>query len=317
LPFVNYYAGADVEKVGKHTRNGSVEELLTIDGENSLESLANYSLGLSAFWELDVWKKLRNGKKTAVLEYLSSIKGENFMVTNLVSEIASSYYELMALDNQLNIINQNLEIQQNALKMMKLQKEAARVTELAVRRSDAEVYKNQSSQYEIQQKIVETENKLNFLIGRYPQNIKRNSDNFIAENIAEKSAFIHAGIPSQLLENRPDIKRVEFELSAAKLNTEIAKANFYPSFEIRAGLGLQSFKLQLLTSTPESFMYSLMGDIIGPLINKNAIKAAYNHANSQQLQAIYEYEKTILNAFIEVENQLSNSSNLKKSYDLK
>jgi multidrug efflux system outer membrane protein len=64
-------------------------------------------------------------------------------------------------------------------------------------------------------------------------------------------------------------------------------------------------------------MYSLMGDIVGPLINKNAIKAAYNNANSQQLQAIYEYEKTILNAFIEVENQLSNSSNLQKSYDLK
>ncbi|MFT7442161.1 MAG: multidrug efflux system outer membrane protein, partial [Maribacter sp.] len=187
------------------------------------------------------------------------------------------------------------------------------VTELAVRRFDAEVYKNQSSQYEIQQKIVETENKLNFLIGRYPQNIKRNSDNFIEEKIA----FIHTGIPSQLLENRPDIKRAEFELSAAKLNTKIAKANFYPSFEIKAGLGLQAFKPQFLTSTPESFMYSLMGDIVGPLINKNAIKAAYNNANSQQLQAIYEYEKTILNAFIEVENQLSNSSNLQKSYDLK
>jgi multidrug efflux system outer membrane protein len=313
LPFVNYYAGADLEKVGKHTRNGSVEEQLTINGEHFPEPLANYSLGLSASWELDVWKKLRNGKKVAVLEYLSSIEGKNFMVTNLVSEIASSYYELMALDNQLNIINQNLEIQQNALKMMKLQKEAARVTELAVRRFDAEVYKNQSSQYEIQQKIVETENKLNFLIGRYPQNIKRNSDNFIEE----KTAFIHTGIPSQLLENRPDIKRAEFELSAAKLNTKIAKANFYPFFEIKAGLGLQAFKPQFLTSTPESFMYSLMGDIVGPLINKNAIKAAYNNANSQQLQAIYEYEKTILNAFIEVENQLSNSSNLQKSYDLK
>lgn len=313
LPFLNYYAGAEIEKVGKHTRNGSVEEQLTIDGEHFPEPLANYSTGLVASWELDVWKKLRNGKKAAVLEYLSSVEGKNFMITNLVSEIASSYYELMALDNQLEIINQNLEIQQNALKMMKLQKEAARVTELAVRRFDADVFKNQSNRYLIQQKIVETENKINFLIGRYPQKIKRNSNDFIEEELVD----VHTGIPSELLENRPDIKRAEFELSAAKINTKIAKANFYPSFEIKAGLGLQAFKPQFLTSLPESLAYNLVGDVVGPLINKNAIKAAYNTANNMQLQAVYEYEKTILNAFIEVENQLSNSKNLKKSYDLK
>ncbi|WP_281979425.1 TolC family protein [Tenacibaculum mesophilum] len=314
LPFVNMYAGAELEKVGKYTRNGAVEENLDIrEGEKFPEPLTDFSIGLSASWELDVWKKLRNEKKAAVLEYLASVEGKNFMVTNLVSEIANSYYELVALDNELSMVSQNLEIQKNALQMVKLQKQAARTTELAVRRFEASVLKNQSHLYELQQEIVETENKINFLVGRYPQPIERNSDNFIDKPIEG----VKAGIPSQLLQNRPDLRRAEYELAAAKLNTKIARANFYPSIGIKAGVGLQAFKPKFLTSTPESLVYSLAGDIVGPLINRNAIKAAYKTANNKQLQAVYEYERAILNAYLEVANELSKIDNLKNSYDLK
>ncbi|WP_299250412.1 TolC family protein [uncultured Lacinutrix sp.] len=314
LPFVGVYAGAEVEKVGEFTRNGAVEKHLDIREEEEFpEPLTNFSAGLSASWELDIWKKLRNGKKAAVLEYLASIEGKNFMVTQLVTEIASSYYELMALDNQLEIIEQNLEIQQQALKMVKLQKEAARATLLAVRRFEAEVYKNQSNKFQIQQKIVETENLINFLVGRYPQSINRSSNAFITKTVDT----MYSGIPSQLLANRPDIRKAEYELSASKLNVNIAKANFYPSIGIKAGLGFEAFKPKFLTNTPESLAYSLVGDIVSPLINRNAIKAEYQNANDRQLQAVFEYEKTILNAFIEVQNQLSNVENLKKSYSLK
>ena len=314
LPFVNAYAGAEVEKVGEFTRNGAVEKNLKVHEEDAFpEPLQDYSIGLSASWELDIWKKLRNSKKAAVLEYLSSVEGKNFMITNLVAEIANSYYELMALDNQLDIINQNLELQQNALSMVKIQKEAARATELAVRRFEAEVLKNQSSKFDIQQNIVEVENGINFLVGRYPQHVDRSSKNFINKNIG----IINAGIPSQLLQNRTDIRKAELELSALKLNTKVAKANFYPSVGISAGVGLQAFKPKFLTNTPESLVYSLVGDVVGPLINRNAIKAEYANANAKQLQAVYEYEKTILNAYVEVSNALSNIDNLNKSYALR
>ena len=106
-------------------------------------------------------------------------------------------------------------------------------------------------------------------------------------------------------------------MSASKLNVSVAKANFYPSIGLRAGVGLEAFKPKFLTSTPESLLYNLVGDVVAPLINRNAIKAEYKNATDQQLQAIFEYEKTILNAFIEVTNQLSNVDNLKKSYQLK
>ncbi len=102
LPFVGLRAGAGVEKVGEYTRNGAVEKNLEVkEGKAFPEPLGDYMVGVYANWELDIWKKLRNAKKGAALRYLATVEGKNFMVTNLIAEIAESYYELMALDNQL------------------------------------------------------------------------------------------------------------------------------------------------------------------------------------------------------------------------
>ena len=314
LPFVNYKIGSEIDKVGEFTRNGSVESNLPIKEDKTFpDPLSNFSLGLNASWELDIWKKLRNSKKAAIIEYLSTIEGKNFIITNLVTEIASAYYELLALDNQLVIINKNLEIQRNALKIVKIQKKAARTTELAVKRFEAELSKNKSRKFEIKQSIVEIENQINFLIGKQPSSINRNSDNFLKKTIDS----VFTGIPVQLLSNRPDIRKAEFELEASKLNVKIARANFYPSFSLRAGIGLEAFKTKFLTSTPQSLIYNLSGDIVGPLINRNAIKATYKNANAKQLASIYEYEKTVLNSYIEVINNLSKIENLKNKYAFK
>ena len=219
----------------------------------------------------------------------------------------------MALDSQLEIVKQNIEIQNNALKVVKLQKESARVTELAVKRFEAQVFNTKSMQFSIQQQIVETENRINFLIGRFPQHVERSSQTF--NDIIPM--LINAGIPSQLLDNRPDVKQAEMELVAAKLDVKVAKARFYPSLGISAGIGLQAFNSKYLFKTPESLLYSLTGDLIAPLINRNAIKATYYTANAKQIQAVYNYEKTILNAYIEVANQLSKIDNMAKTYDFK
>jgi len=314
LPFVGVGVGAGLEKVGRYTSQGASDDANYITpGQKVPVNLPNYAFGLNASWEVDIWKKLRNSKNAAVARYLASVEGKNFMVTHLIAEIANSYYELMALDNQLEILKKNIEVQQNALEMVKLEKIAARVTELAVRRFEAEVLKNQSRQFYITQQIIEVENRINFLLGRFPQPVTRNFQNFI--NLTPDS--IRAGIPSQLLENRPDIKQAEKELLATKLDVKSAKAEFYPSLMITAGVGYQAFNPQYLVTTPLSLIYTLAGDLVAPLINRNAIKANYYSANSKQIQAVYNYERTILNAHIEVVNQLSNIGNLKKSYDLK
>ncbi|MCH5600848.1 TolC family protein [Niabella ginsengisoli] len=231
----------------------------------------------------------------------------------MISEIANSYFELLALDNELSIVKQNITIQTNALEIVKLQKEAARATELAVQKFEAEVLKTRSLQYEIQQQITETENKVNFLLGRYPQPVLRRTETF--NNAAVKQ--ISAGLPAQLLANRPDIRRAEQELEAAKLDVKVAKAQFYPSVRLSASVGYRAFNPAYLIKTPESLLYSLAGDLVAPLVNRNAIKAEYGNANARQIQAVYNYERTILNAYTEVANQLSGIANLQKSYDLR
>ncbi|MEQ8239109.1 MAG: TolC family protein [Cyclobacteriaceae bacterium] len=314
LPFVGLGAGAGMDKVGRYTRNGALEANNEIKpGKEFPEPLGDYTFGAYATWEVDIWKKLRNAKKSAYTNYLASIEGRNFLATNLISEIANSYYELLALDQKLNIVKQNIEIQNDALRIVKLQKESARVTELAVKRFEALVLDTKSLQFLIEQEIVVTENKLNFLVGRYPQATARNADAFnqLMPNI------VLAGIPSQLLQNRPDIRQAELELAAANLDIKVAKARFYPSLDISAGIGYQAFNPSYLLNTPESMLFRLAGDLVAPVVNRNAIKAMYYNANAKQIQAVYQYEQTILKAYIEVANQLSNMNNLDKRYSLK
>lgn len=314
LPVVTAGAGAGVEKVGRYTSQGAGDASTEITpGKEMPDPLADYTIGVNANWEIDIWKKLHNAKKAAVTRYLSSVEGKNFVLTNLVAEVANSYYELLALDNQLVIVKQNIDLQKSALEIVKIQKEATRATELAVQKFEAEVLNSQSLEFDIRQKIKETENRINFLLGRYPQEIPRDKGNFLDALPPQ----VNTGIPSQLMANRPDIKKAELDLAAAKLDVKVARAEFYPSFGISAGLGFQAFKPSYLFKLPESLLYSLAGDLAGPLINRNAIKAEFNSANARQLQAMYNYERTILNAYFEVSNQLSNISNLEQSYSLK
>lgn len=314
IPFLNVKGGAGAEKVGRYTSQGANDANTEImPGKDFPEPLPDFVLKANASWEVDIWKKLRNSRDAAASRYLSSVEGKNFMVTNIVSEIANSYFELLALDNKLQILQQNIEIQTNALEIVRLQKESAKVTELAVKKFEAEVYKNQSRQYYIKQEIIETENKINFLVGRTPQPVQRTSVNF--EDLIPD--YVYTGVPSQLLDNRPDIKQAELELTAAKLDIKVAKANFYPSLRLTASLGSQTFNPGYMLQLPESMLYSLAGDMVAPLINRNALKAQYATANSKQIQAVYNYEQHILNAYIEVANQVSMINNLKLSYDLK
>lgn len=314
LPNVTYGVGAGLNKVGRYTSSGAGDASTEITpGKGVPEILPDYRFGLQANWEADIWHKLRNSKKAAINQYLATVEGKNFVITNLIAEVANSYYELLASDNQLETVRKNIELQSNALELMKIQKQATRVNELAVRKFEAEVLSSKSLEFDIQQDIVENENKINFLLGRFPQPIIRDKSSF-TELVP---VTVHTGLPAQLLANRPDIKQAEYELAAAKLDVKVAKAQFYPSLGISAAIGYQAFNPSYLLRTPESLIYSLAGDLAGPLINRNAIKAEYSSANAKQLQAVFDYEKAILNGYIEVANQMSKISNLQKSYDLK
>lgn len=307
LPKVGFRIGGGIDKVGQYTSQGASDEANGVSA-----NLASFAFGFTASWEIDIWSKLRNATKAAMLRYLASQAGRNLAVTQLVAEIASSYYELVALDGQLDVLKQNIEIQQSALWVVKLQKEAARVNELAVKRFQAEVLKNQSRLFAIQQQIVETENRINFLLGRMPQHVDRS-----AQPLTDLvPPLLHTGVPAQLLENRPDIRQAQLELMALELDVKAAKASFYPSLGIRATIGYESFDFLKLLATPASLIYGLAADVMAPLLNRRALTAAYFTAGSKQLQAVYQYERAVLNGYTEVVKLLAASHNLQQSYEL-
>lgn len=314
MPTVGARAGLGVEKVGRYTSQGAGDAATEIvPGKEVPDPLMDYSVTAYANWEVDIWKKLHHAKKAAVSRYLATIEGKNFLLGNLIAEVANAYYELLALDNQLETVEQNIALQQKALEIIKVQKEASRLTELPVQKFKAEVLNAQGLEYDLHQRISETENRINLLLGRYPQSIPRDKAAFLNA----MPAVVRRGIPSQLLANRPDIKKAELELAAAKLDVKVARAEFYPSFGISAALGFQAFKPAYLFRLPESLLYSLAGDLAGPLVNRNGIKAEFYNASSRQLQAMYNYERTILNAYLEVSTQFSRIGNLERSYALK
>ncbi|MGQ9863700.1 MAG: TolC family protein [Bacteroidia bacterium] len=313
LPFLYAVVGSSLEKPARYTLNGAVEENLTIEQRKIPDPLSDYTLGASFTWEIDIWKKLRNSKKAALYKYLATVEGRTFMTTRLIAEIAHLYYELVAIDNQLDLTQKNLDILNNILQIVKQEKNAARTTELAVKRFEAEVLKNKSRVYTLQQSRIEIENQLNFLAGRFSQPIPRKSQDFLWQTLPQ----VAYGVPSELIRNRPDIRKAEKELQAANLETRAAHAEFFPSLTLNGIAAYKSFSPSLILRTPESLLLTLAGDLITPLVNRNALKANYFSAIARQNQAAYEYEQKVLQAYQEVSSQLTRLVNLQQIYDLK
>ncbi|MCA9029761.1 MAG: TolC family protein, partial [Planctomycetaceae bacterium] len=126
---------------------------------------------------------------------------------------------------------------------------------------------------------------------------------------------LNVGVPAQLLSNRPDVRQAERELSAAGLDIEVARARFYPSLNISAGLGYEAFNPKYLFLTPEALIYNVAGELVGPLINRRSIQAEYRSANAKQIQAVYNYQRTVLNAYTEVVNNMSKVQNYGESIE--
>ncbi len=162
-------------------------------------------MGTTVSWEIDIWKRLRNAQRAAAMRYLSTQEGRNYVITRLVAEVAGNYYELLALDNRMLALNQMIAIQQSSLRIAEAKKAAARETELAVQRFQAEVRKNESERLIVQQEIIEAENRINSLLGRYPQPIARPSVDFL--NVSLNA--LNTGLPPELLRNRADIRQAD------------------------------------------------------------------------------------------------------------
>jgi multidrug efflux system outer membrane protein len=314
LPTVSAGGSIGVSKAGRYTSEGAGNATTEIKpGKDMPDPLMDYQIGAGMDWEVDLWNKLKSSKKAAVEHYLSTIEGHNAVLSSLISQVAAYYYHLLALDNKLDLIHQYIELQKKAVEIAKIQKSADADTELAVEKFEAELAKARSEEYTLRQETTETENSLNLLLGRYPTTIQRDKSTFLSANLQT----VVTGIPTDLLKNRPDIRQAEHELAAAKWNVDAARKEFLPSLNISATLGLDAFNPAYLSRLPKSLAFSVLGGLTGPLINRKAIQANFNTADAQQVEALYEYDKTLLTAYSEVCTLMSKVDNLNQYFKLK
>ncbi|WP_375446642.1 TolC family protein [uncultured Fibrella sp.] len=315
-PTVNAVASAGVDRYGRNTLNG-VGNFDTNLSDNIRGNLLipnptpDYFLGARSTWEVDIWGKLRNRRKAAYLRLLASEKGRHAVITGLVAEVARYYYDLLALDGELEIIQKNIDFQQRAVELVRVQKQAGRVTELAVQQFTAQLLNTQSRQGQVRQQIVEAENQLNRLLGRYPQPISRGT------SLQQRAmpGQVMAGLPTQFLNRRPDIRQAELELSAAQVDVEVVRAEFLPSLNLSAYAGLNAFRTAVLFN-PGSIAAGLLGGLTAPVFNRRFLKANYSQSVAQSREAFYRYRQTVQTGFSEVVTSLRGVENYRSVADL-
>ena len=309
LPSISANVGAGISKVGRYTAEGAgnVGTELT-PGRKIPTVIPDLAPTLQMDWTVDLWGKLNSDKKSAVERYLASEAGQRAIKSQLVADVAENYYALLALDYKLLVMQQYIALQKNAVRIARIQKEADADTQLAVEKFEAELAKAQADEYVLRQSIIETENNLNLLLGRLPQPIARAKSDFLQ---LPMPATAHA-LSTQLLLQRPDVVQAEHALEAAKWDVETARKEFLPSFNLSAAVGLNAFNPKYLVKLPESLIFSALGGLTAPLINKKAIQANFSQADALQIEALYNYDKALMTAYIETCTLQSKIANLKQ-----
>jgi multidrug efflux system outer membrane protein len=268
-------------------------------GININTETQTYRAQLSSSWEADIWGRLGSAKKSAYAALLQTDATKRAVQTQLIANIANTYYNLLALDKQLSITQQTIKIRESDVETMKALKEGAIVNGAAVVQSEANLYAAQVTIPDLNRSIRESENALSVLLAKSSGTIARSSLDQQAPYVDLKT-----GVSTQLLQNRPDIQAAEFGFRSAFENTNVARASFYPSLTLTATGGLST--LQLKNFFDNSIFYNLIGGITQPIFNRGINKARLRTTEAQQQIAFYNFQQSLLVGSQEVSNALYN-----------
>lgn len=300
-PKLEAVVGAGAEKFGRYTSDGAGNLDTEISpGRLVPVHLPDLSAGFQASWEIDLWGRLRSERGAALAQVLATGESAHLVTSALVAEVAGAWFGLQAVDRIFEIVAGAVDRQQQVLEVVRLQKEAGRTSDLAVRQFEAQMSSTRALLAEISQQRVELENGLNLLLGRFPQPVER-----AGALVYEPVGRLASGLPSALLRQRPDVREAEFLVQASAFQVRAARAAFFPSVELGAAVGLQAFHPAYLLRLPESLAYSVVGGLVAPLVNRKAIEADFRGASSAQLEALYGYQKAVLNAYVEAANAIA------------
>ena len=292
--FPQFAAGADLT-ASRTSLNGSSG----VSGQRGKSrSFGSVFLGLLTF-ELDVWGRLRQQTKAARAELRASEEDRKAVQTIVVGDVAAGYFSLLELDSELNIARQTLTTRQESLRLITFRQQGGLATALDVRQAEELVYQASQTIPDTERQIAQAENQLSFILGNNPGSITRGRPLDQQQTLPT----VPAGLPSSLLERRPDIRAAEENLVAQNALVSAAKRAFFPTISLTGLFGFQSNQLSNLFSGPGK-AWTFVPQITQPIFTGGRLKSDVKFAKAQQEFAIVQYQHTIQNAFKEVSDGL-------------
>jgi len=294
--FPNFGASGAVE-INRLSRDGATPLPPSIISSQN-RNFGEASLGLLSF-EVDLWGKLRRATEAARASLLSADENRKAVITTLVSDVATAYLTLRELDYELEISTRTLQTRQASLELTRSRQRGGVSTLLDLRQAEQLVYTAEQAIPVIEQQIAQTENQISLLLGENPGGVAR-GNSLTAQTFPPD---VPAGLPSELLERRPDIRAAEQDLIAANAEIGVARAAYFPELSLSGLLGGQSTQLTSLFSGPAS-TWTLVPQLTQPIFTAGRLKSSVKLAQAERESALVRYEKTIQTAFFEVSNSL-------------
>lgn len=262
-------------------------------------TVSQNAIGLGLSWDLDFWGKYRRATEAARAELLASEHSQDAVRMTLVSDVAGSYFALRELDLELEISKRTLSTRQESLRLVQVRQQGGATSMLDVRQSEELVYGAGAAIPALERAIEQQENFISVLLGQNPGPVPRGRP--LIENAVP--ATVPAGLPSSLLERRPDIQAAEQRLVAANARIGVAKAALFPQISLTANAGYQSSALTALFSGPSGF-WNIGGDLFQQIFNRGRLRNNVRLTEAQQQEAALVYQKTIQGAFRDVSDGL-------------
>lgn len=277
-------------------------------GGDSYESVPEYSAKFIASWELDLWGNLRWAKDRSMAQFLQAVENQRALRMTLVAQVAQAYFELVALDNELAIVKQTLRARQESVRLAELRFNGGLTSETAYQQAQVELARTATLVPDLERAIALKENDISFLAGRYPSTVERSHH---PEDIRLPET-LPAGLPSSLLERRPDVRAAEEALIAANAEVGIAYTNLFPRITLTAHYGLESEEFRDFLHSPYHF---LSANLLTPLFAMGKNRAALKAKKAACEQAAYQYEKAVLSAFKDARNAIVEFNKIQDIYD--
>ncbi|MEN9907682.1 MAG: hypothetical protein RLZZ540_823 [Bacteroidota bacterium] len=282
------------QELSKNSQMGAIVSNTSID---------QYQLTGSLSWEADIWGKIRSNKRGTKAAYLQTNAANQAIKTQLIASIASAYYQLLAVDEQIKVAEETLINRDKSIETIKALKKSGTVSEVGVKQTEAQKYATELIIADLKNNRILLENTLSVLLGQAPTKIERSS--FDAQKL---QPTITLGVPASLLHNRPDVIAAEYNLINNFEMTNVAKSSFYPSFKITATSGLQSIDLKEWFSANSIFANIVTG-LTQPIFNQRQLKTKYEIAKANQEKAYLQFEQSLLTAGKEVSDALAQYNN--------